>query len=221
MIQINPRSPVLIQLLKYIIVAALAILAFNWFKSCSSGPENPKTQTVIVPEIKGEFKPQKPINIPILIKANSPQLKNNPVYIKNPLNDILLKENEKLKAEYLKMSDSLKLKAFENSIELNDFSSKFEDYNLLININGTVRGEVQEIIPSYVIKERKIEVPIKQTVFKLLVGAEIGSSIEQPKFNVRANLMFQNCKGDIISGSYDTNKNIWIGYNKSIFNIKK
>lgn len=220
MIQINPRSPVVIQILKYVAVAVLAILIFSWFKSCSS-PTDTKTQTIIIPEIKGHFKPQKPISSPILIKANSPQLKNNNIYVKNPLNDILFKENEKLKADYLKMSDSLKFKAFEKSIELNAFSSKFEDDNLLININGIVRGEVQEITPSYTIKERKIEVPVKQTVFRLLSGAEIGSSIITPKLNFKANLMFQNRKGDIISGSYDTNQNLWIGYNKSIFNIKR
>lgn len=220
MIQINPRSPVVIQILKYVAVAVLAILIFSWFKSCSS-PTVPKTQTVIVPEIKGELKPQKPESKPIEENLKNEIKKDGLVYVKNPLNDILLKENEKLKADYLKMSDSLKFKAFEKSIELNTFSSKFEDDNLLININGIVRGEVQEITPSYTIKERKFEVTVKQTVFRLLGGVEIGSSIIAPKLNVKANLMFQNRKGDIISGSYDANQNVWIGYNKSIFNIKR
>lgn len=223
MIQVNPRSPVFIQFIKYAVVAILAILIFNWFRSCSPEPIKPNTQTVIIPEKKGTFKPQKPESRPIDIKQTpiTDKKKDGVVVVENPLNKKLIEENEKLKADYSKMSDSLKSKAFDKANQLNNFSSKFEDDNLLLNINGIVRGEVQEITPSYTIKSQKVEVPVKQTVFRLLGGAEIGSSIITPKLNFKANLMFQNRKGDIISGSYDTNQTIWIGYNKSIFNIKR
>ena len=223
MIQVNPRSPAFIQFLKYAVVAILAILIFNWFKGCSSGPVKPNTQTVIIPEKKGQFEPQKPESKTLEIKQTpiNEVKKDGTVYISNPLNEKLLQENDKLKSDYSKMSDSLKSKAYEKAIKLNSFSSKFENDDILLNINGTVRGEVQEITPSYTIKSQKVEVPVKQTVFRLLAGAEIGSSIITPKLNFKANLMFQNRKGDIISGSYDTNQTIWIGYNKSIFNIKR
>jgi len=220
MIQLNPRSPVFIQFVKYAAVAILTVLIFNWFKGCSPDPIKPTTQKVIVPAISGKFEPKsKPIDIKHgPIKESK---KDGFVYIKNPLNEKLLAENEKLKADYAKMSDSLKSKAYDKAIQLNSFSSKFEDENLLLNLNGTVRGEVQEITPSYTIKKREVETKTKETVFRLLAGAEIGSSIITPKLNFKANLMFQNRKGNIISGSYDTNQTVWIGYNKSIFNIKR
>lgn len=223
MIQINPRSPAFIQLLKYAAVAIISILIFSWVKSCSSGPETPKTQTVIVPAKSGSFEPKKPDSKPLEIKQDpiTDVKKDITVYIPNPLNEKLLQENEQLKLDYSKMSDSLKAKTYEKAIELNTFSSRFEDKFMVLNINGTVRGEVQEITPSYTIKKQKIEVPVKETVFRLLAGAEIGSSIIAPKLNFKANLMFQNRKGDIITTSYDTNKNVWVGYNKSIFNIKR
>lgn len=222
MSQINLRSPVIISILKYVTVAVLSILIFNWFQNCS-GPEKPNTQTVIVPEIKGDFEPQKPESKPLEIKKQpiNQVKKDGTVYVTNPLNEKLLQENEKLKSDFNKMSDSLKSKAYDKSIELNTFSSKFEDANLLLTINGIVRGEVHELTPSYTIKERKIDFPVKQTVFRLLAGAEVGSNIITPKLNFKGNLMFQNRKGDIISGSYDTNNTVWIGYNKSIFNIKR
>jgi len=223
MIQINPRSPAFIQLLKYSIVAIISILIFSWVKSCSSGPVKPKTQTVIVPAKSGSFEPKKPDSKPLVVKENLKNeiKKDGTVYIPNPLNEKLLQENEQLKLDYSKMSDSLKSKTYEKAIELNTFSSRFEDKFMVLNINGTVRGEVQEITPSYTRKEFEIELKQKESVFRLLAGAEIGSSIITPKLNFKANLMFQNRKGDIISTSYDTNKNVWIGYNKSVFNIKR
>lgn len=223
MIQINPRSPALKQFLKYFVVAVLSILIFNWFKGCKSGPKKAETQTVTIPKVSGKFEPKKPESKPIEIIQNpiNEVKKDGTVYVPNPLNEKLLMENEKLKSDYSKMSDSLKSKTYEKAIELNSFSSRFEDDNLLLNINGVVRGEVEEITPSYTIKERKVEITPKKTVFRLLAGAEIGSSIIAPKLNFKGNLMFQNRKGDIISTSYDTNKNVWVGYNKSIFNIKR
>lgn len=223
MTQINLRSPAFIQLLKYAVVAIISISIFSWVKSCGSETAATKTQTVIVPEKSGSFEPKKPDSKPLEIKQQpiGNVKKEGTVYISNPLNEKLLHENEQLKLDYSKMSDSLKAKTYEKAIELNSFSSKFEDDNLFININGIVRGEVQEITPSYTIKQQKIEAPVKESVFRLLAGAEIGSSIITPKLNFKANVMFQNRKGDIISTSYDTNKNVWVGYNKSIFNIKR
>lgn len=195
-----------------------------WFNGCT-GNERAETITkVTIPAVVGKFESKKPNHEPVLIKANSPQLENiKPIYRENPLNEKLLAENEKLKNDYSKMSDSLKAKTYEKAIELNSFSSKFEDDNLKINIEGIVRGEVQEITPSYIIKEKTIPVLIKQKemVFRLLGGIEIGNNLKLDNFSVKANLMFQNRKGNIFSGSFDTSQTIWIGYNASIFNIKR
>ena len=97
------------------------------------------------------------------------------------------------------------------------------DDNLLLNIDGIVQGEVKEITPSYTIKPKKVEVQVKpkETVFRLLGGLEVGNNTKLDGFAAKANLMLQNKKGNIISGSFDTNQTIWIGYNFSIFDIKR
>lgn len=222
--QINLRSPVLITALKYIAFALIFHFVLGWFKGCSSGPKKEDTQTVVIPAIAGKFEAKKPKSTPLEIKQTPIQepKKGSTVYKENPLNKKLVEENEKLKSDYAKMSDSLKSKAYDKAIQLNMFSSKFEDDNLFLNINGTVRGEIQEVgVPSYTIKKREVEAKTKETVFRLLAGAEVGSSIITSKLNFKANLMFQNRKGDVISGSFDTDQTVWIGYNKSIFNIKR
>jgi hypothetical protein len=221
--QINLRSPLLITALKYIAFALIFHFALGWFNGCSSGTKKEDTQTVTIPAISATFKPQKPISKPLEVKQTTIKevKKYGLVYVENPLNKKLLEENEKLKSDYSKMSDSLKSKTYYKAIELKSFHSKFEDDNLLLNFNGIVRGEVQEITPSYTIKKREVDIKPKETVFRLLAGLETGVSIDRPKLNFKANLMFQNRKGDIISGSFDTNNTAWIGYNKSIFNIKR
>jgi hypothetical protein len=49
---------------------------------------------------------------------------------------------------------------FGTAIKLNKFSTKFEDDNLLLNIDGVVQGEVQ-VTPSYTIKKKRVAV-VKQ-----------------------------------------------------------
>lgn len=129
--------------------------------------------------------------------------KSETVYIDNPIDPKLLAENEKLKLQFAK------------AVQQNEFSTDFEDENIVLNINGIVQSTVKEITPNYKIKERKVDVPVKpkKTVFRLLVGGEIGNNTKLDGFAAKGNLMPQNKKGNIISGSFDTNQTIWIGYN--------
>lgn len=181
----------------------------------ATGSHKPKPQiiTVTVPKIVGSFKPQKPIVIS----------KTDKRYIENPINDQLISENEKLKQEYEKANDSLKKILFSNAIKLSNFASTFENDTIKIDINGVVQGEVKEITPKYVIKERKIDVQVipKETAFRLLGGLELGSTTQLNAFTAKANLLFQNRKGNIISFGYDTDKRIWIGKAWSIFDVKR
>ncbi|MCC9016915.1 hypothetical protein [Flavobacterium lipolyticum] len=189
-----------------------------WFKGCSKEGKSETIVKVKVPEVKAVLEAKKPDQKPI----DFPK-KGETIYRDNPLNAKLSDENEKLKLDYAKMSDSLRSKAYEMAIELNNFSTKFEDENLLLNINGTVRGEVQEVTPSYVIKSKELSVPLKQkeSVFRVLGGLEMGNTLQLDNFKVKGNLMFQNRKGNIISTSFDTQQTFWVGYNFSIFNIKR
>lgn len=215
--QINLQSPLLKEFLKYL--GWILLFVVLWFRGCSHNEKSTVTAKVTVPEVKGKFEAKKPVNNPIGQKVS--KVKTN--YIKNPIEPKLLAENEKLKQDFAKANDSIKKLQFAKAVQLNEFSSDFEDENVVININGIVQGEVKEITPNYTIKEKKVEVPVKpkETVFRLLGGLELGNNTKLDGFAAKANLMLQNKKGNIISGSFDTNQTIWIGYNFSIFDIKR
>jgi hypothetical protein len=188
-----------------------------YFRGCSS----PSLQLakVTVPEVKGIFEAKKPTIIPIRQYLSNGKI----ITIENPINAKLLAENINLQVDFANANDSIKKLQYANAIQLNKFSSIFEDDNIKIDINGIVQGEVKEVSPSYIIKSKTIEVPViqKETAFRLLGGLEVGNNTKLDAFSVKANLMFQNRKGNILSASFDTNQNIWIGYSFSIFNIKR
>ena len=216
--QINLQNSALKESFKYLGWVLLFIVL--WFRGCSSTPASPQLTKVIVPEVKGKFEAKKPVNVPIGQKVS----KGKPIYIENEIDPKLIAENKKLKSDFAKEKDSLKrIIAYNKSVQLNKFSTTFDDDNLLLNIDGIVQGEVKEITPSYTIKPKKVEVQVKpkETVFRLLGGLEVGNNTKLDGFAAKANLMLQNKKGNIISGSFDTNQTIWIGYNFSIFDIKR
>ena len=196
----------------------IVVLLFFLFRSCQGNEESTVTAKVVVPEVKGTFDSKKPVNVPITNSVIKEYLTTE-----NPIDKKLIAENEKLKKDFAEANDSIKQLSFNKAIQLNKFSTKFEDDNLVLNIDGIVQGEVKEITPNYKIKEKKIEVPVKvkETAFRLLAGVEVGNTTQLDAFKLRANIMFQNRKGNIISGSFDTNQTIWVGYNISIFDIKR
>jgi len=215
--QINLHSQIIKEAFKYL--GWVLFFVQLWFGGCSGNQPTPQKVKVTVPEVKGKFEAKKPINVPIGQKVS----KGETVYKDNPIDPKLLAENEKLKVDFAKASDSIKKLQYSKAVQLNKFSTKFEDENLLLNIDGIVQGEVKEITPNYTIKEKKVEVQVKpkETVFRLLGGMEMGNNTKLDGFAAKANLMLQNKKGNILSGSFDTNQNIWIGYNFSIFDIKR
>jgi hypothetical protein len=215
--QINPYSPILKEAVKYL--GWILLFLVLWFRGCSGTTPLPQIVKVKVPEVKGKFETKKPVNVPIVQKVSTGET----VYKDNPIDPKLLAENEKLKQDFAKANDSIKKLSFAKAVQLNEFSTDFEDENIVLNINGIVQGEVKEITPNYTIKEKKIEVPVKQkeTVFRLLGGMELGNNTKLDGFAAKANLIFQNRKGNELTTSFDTNQNIWIGYNFSIVNIKR
>jgi len=196
---------------------AFAVLIL-FLKSCEG--KTIQTATVVVPEIKGKFESKKPDHTQIA--KDDVVKKGDNVYIENPINEKLLTENELLQKDFFEADSLNKVLMYEKAIQLNAFSSDFDDEFLKLNVSGVVRGEVQEITPSYTIKERKVttEIKCKETVFRLLGGAEIGNNLQFNDFTVKGNLMFQNKSGGIFSASYDTNKTIYVGYNFSLIDLK-
>jgi len=225
MIQINPYSPLIKEFFKYL--GWILLFLFLWFNGCSDKEKSVTSTKVTVPEVNGSFWTQKPKHTPLETAKKSPKKagENNFNSSASTENTYLemAKENEKLKNDFAKANDSIKKLQFAKAIQLNKFSTTFDDENLTLNINGIVQGEVKEITPSYIIKEKKVEVQVKpkETVFRLLGGMEVGNNTKLDGFAAKANLMFQNRKGNVLTASFDTNQVIWVGYNFSIFNIKK
>lgn len=215
--QINLHSPIF----KKVILWLPWVFFFGllWLRGCSGTTPSPQLVKVTVPEVKGKFEAKKPVNVPIGQKV----VKGETIYKNNPIDPKLIAENEKLKRDFAKANDSIKKLQFAKAVQLNEFSSDFEDDNIILNINGIVQGEVKEITPNYKIKEKKIEVPVKvkQTVLRLLAGVEVGNNVLLSNPIFKANLLLQNREGNVLSVSYDSQKNIYFGYSFSIFNIKK
>lgn len=202
----------------FAIVTAI-VFAFLWLKGCaSSSPELQIAKVeVTVPEVSGTLPTQYPINTPIAKKTNLPKIGKS--YFDKSKKAIV--QNDSFQVDAIHSDDSIQKEPCEQ--QLNNFSAKFENDDIEINMNGVAEGTVKEITPSYKIKERKIETTVKekQVAFRMLGGVEVGNTLVLDNFAVKANLMFQNKKGNIFSASMDTNKAIWVGYSASIFSIKR
>jgi hypothetical protein len=225
MAQINLFTPLWKESLKYL--GWVLLLIVLTVKGCSNSDVEPQIVKVEIPEVKGDFESKKPTHEPIVNPSNStPLKKGETIYKENPIDKKLIAENEKLKTDYALASDSVKQLKFDKAIQLNKFSTDFEDENLILNINGIVQGEVKEITPNYTIKKKTIEVAVKQkeTVFRVLAGGAVGINKELNQAVYSLDLNFQNKKGNIISAEY---LNLggqsfgMVGYKKSIINIKK
>ena len=234
--QINLQSPYIKEFMKYLGWILLFIVL--WFKGCSGTTPTPQIAKVIVPEVKGTFEAKKPVHEAVSSKKeHTATLKNSVVkqslttgkenlQVENPIDKNLIAENEKLKNDFAKANDSIKKLSFNKAIQLNKFSTNFEDENIIINVNGVVQGEVKEITPNYTIKKKEVEVPVKvkETVFRVLAGGAIGLNKEMNQAAYKLDLNFQNRKGNIISAEY---LNIggqefgMVGYKHSIINIKR
>ena len=131
-------------------------------------------------------------------------------------------EIDNMQTEFM-WGDSIKqAELYRLATELKSFETELEDEYLKLKINGIIAGnEVKEITPTYTIKKREIEVPKKETKFRMLAGVGLGNTLtfDKPIFN--ANVGFQNKKGNIINFGYDTESRILVGYNFSIFKIDK
>ncbi len=226
---INLHSPYVKDFFKYLGFFILSCFFALWFKGCSESTPKPQIAKVIIPEAKGSFHAKKPAHEPIVINANKTEnvQKGKTVFVENPIDEKLITENEKLKTAFAKETDSLKkVIAYNEAIQLNKFSTKFEDENLVLNINGVVQGEVKEITPNYTIKAKKVEVPVKvkETVLRVLAGGAVGLNKELNQAAYQLDLNFQNRKGNIISAEYlkiGSQEFGMVGCKHSIINIKR
>lgn len=211
-----------------IIIAILLI--FIWFKGCVDRKQDSNSIKVTIPEVKGNFEPVKPnkgkeINqayidsIKSTVKQSSSN-KNKDKYISDILD--LYNENEALKQQFLNETDSLKRELmYLKAIKLNEYYQEFDDEYLNAMIKIISPGDVKLVSMNYKIKEREHKLNIPDVKFRLIAGGSFGNSTDfnNPLFS--AGIGFQNKKGGILLGSFDTEKQITIGYYQSIFSIKK
>ena len=213
----------------YIIIAIL--LAILWFKSCSkfqNGTNNQSNKHEIkTPETKGSFEPKDSIkHEPIKLPSN----KNNQFVDVNKMvqneklkNDIakLYSEMEMQQKAFAQESDSLKrIILYNKATQLNEFHQEYEDDKLYLLASGLVAGsEVKQLGFNYTIKKQSITIP--ETKFRLLAGGSVGNTLDFQNPLFSAGIGFQNKKGSILLGSFDTEKRISIGYYQSIFKVKK
>ena len=205
-----------------ILIAFSAILlVILFFKGCSGDTET-KPATIKIPAISGKFESVKPTHEVIrdTILIGQKLSKPNDEYLQRQINELIL-ENKALQQFYNEASDSLKTTLFNKAIELKSFSHTFDNDTLKATASGIVRGEVQSIKLDYTIKPQTIELPSeKETIFRLLAGLEYGNNISLSNSIFKANLGVQNRKGNVIHASVDNLKNVYIGYNISLFSIK-
>lgn len=164
---------------------------------------NTMTKVVIV-DIPSKIGTFPSINTPLPIAKKIP----------NPINNKLLKD-------YIKLNDSLKkLELYVDAITERDYKEIYEDSIQKIDVSTTVQGKLLKQSLNYFIKpstitttETTIIKPYSPTN-KILIGGELRLPPKTDIYNpvAKVNLMFQNKKDNIISLSFDSDNQVWIGY---------
>lgn len=203
--------------LPWIIIACL-IIGYFVFDGCRDKPE---TVIVNTPEVKGSFPAVvNPASVPapekVYVYKYIDRVTRDTVEIvtENPVNETLL-------AYYNNATQREKDSLHADAIGIREYDIPQEDSLLKTDNYIKAQGTVLEFKQSYTIKPQKVAVKKKETVFRMLAGFEVGNTLQIDNPVAKANLMLQNKKGNILTVGYDIDKRIWVGYNFSIFNIKK
>jgi len=101
--------------------------------------------------------------------------------------------------------------------KIRSYTTDFNNDDADISIYTETKGELLKIVPTVTIKQFKV----KETVFAMYGGLEVYNNLQLSNPGIKVDLGIQNKKGDIFTGGYDTNKNIYIGYKKQLFKIRK
>jgi len=200
----------------YILIGLLLLTIFLQ-RSCDSNIITPKNTTIVIPAKGGTF-----------VKTKSNEIKYDTI-IKDTIiykdKKIIIDNTDKTIVEkYLKATDSIgKLKILIDAVKIRRYSDTFDNDDIKLTIETETVGKLNWIKPTYTIKEKTITVPekTKETVFAMYGGIEIYNNLQLSNPGVKVDLGIQNKKGDIFTGGYDMNQNIYIGFKKQIFNIKK
>lgn len=183
----------------------IGLLIFSLFLQRSCSNKTSKVKTVV--KYDTVFKPSE-TKTKIVTKYKN--IKGEDVLIPGKIDTVEVKVFEK-------SVDSVQFKMFTNATKIRSYTTKFNDSVADVSIYTETKGELLKIVPTVTVKQIKV----KQTVFALYAGLEVYNNLQLNNPGIKVDLGIQNKKGDIFTGGYDMNQNIYIGFKKQIFNIKK
>lgn len=186
----------------------IGLLIFSIFlqRSCSNNKQSfQKVKTVV--KYDTIFKPSES-KTKIVTKYKT--IKGEDIYITGKIDTVEVKVFEK-------SVDTVKLNMFIDATKIRSYTTRFNDSVADVSIYSETKGELLKIVPTVKIKQIKV----KETVFALYGGLEVYNNLQLSNPGIKVDLGIQNKKGDIFTGGYDMNQNIYIGFKKQIFAIKK
>lgn len=193
---------------KYIQPVIILILLVVIFiqRSCNSNTIIQKGKEIV--KYDTVFKPSE-IKTKIVTKYRN--IKGDTIFIKGKIDTLTITKFEKA-------TDPIKEQMFIEASKIRQYKNDFNDSVADVSIFTETKGELLKIAPKITIKAR---LPERKTVFALYGGFEVFNSLQLNSFGTKANLSFQNKRGDLFTTGYDTNKNIYLGYSFRFINFKK
>lgn len=98
-------------------------------------------------------------------------------------------------------------------------NSKITAYTSKEQANDTKLKQAYEELAAAKVEKTKLECP--EVKFRLFAGMEAGNNTSLTQFTAKANIGFQNAKGWVFRGGYDTADVIWIGVDFPLITIKR
>ena len=200
-----------------------------WFKGC--GASAPGTTTLTIPSITKVFPTDTIIEHKVVEvekwykdKSKEEKLQKDVMEMYDRIKNYQ-EEIDNMQSEFM-WSDSIKkAEMFRLATELKEFNENYEDVNFKLNIKGFIgANKIKEFTPTITSKEKEIDVVQKQVNFRMLAGGGIGINKELNQGTWKANVGFQNKKGNIIRGSFQRigNQDYYLAeYDFSLFKITK
>lgn len=205
----------------FIVSILLIISLFGNLNSCSSNEDKIKIKEIKreieIAEKRGYFKAKTELKPVVKYDTIYDTIKGKTIRVKNPI-------NEKLLNEYNKLSDSLKTIAFRNAITQREYQESFENDTVKINVVANVTGTLDKLSTDYLIKKHKIsfvekEITIeKKPKFSLYTG--VGFLNEINNFNrltFELSAGFINSKGTHFELTFNTREEVGVSIKKNLF----
>lgn len=198
----------------------MLIVCFGYiflYRGC--GNDRKQQIEVSIPAVVGAFSKQEPTPIKYdTVFKDTIVYQDKEIIVENPV-------NVQLAEDYLKAKDSIsKLKLYIDAIQVRRYTQSFNDDEVDITIEAETTGKLNWVKPKYVVKTKKVLIPIKhkETVFAVFGGSSVGSNVSLNKLSLNINGAIQNKKGDLFTAQYGVfDKSYQVGYMFRFINFKK